>query len=298
MKLAPASLIVFCMAASAASPGASERPVLAGLEAIEGSCRPACGAGGVPGELRQAIDRLASGLRNSPEIRNGGVRAVAALNQLVFHDIGIRASHDLKNPANLLPSTVIERRQGYCVGIAAVYLLLAERLGIPVRAVATPSHLFLRYDDGVSRINIETFEQGASLPDEQYELEQRIPVSSLRRGVFLRNLTTGEFLAQVHNNLGVVYSERKDYAGAAREYEEAVLLDPRLPAAFYNYGNDLLLQDQYGRAARLFSRAIRLHPTDVWALNNRGLAYMRTGKGRKARRDLEEALRLDPMPVS
>jgi tetratricopeptide (TPR) repeat protein len=189
---------------------------------------------------------------------------------------------------------VLQKKQGYCVGIAALYLALAEELGLPVHAVATPSHVFLRYDDGATRINIETSRQGADVPDEQYVREHRIPERSIRKGVFMRNLTPGEFLAQVRNNLGVIYSERKAFDSAAREYEEAGRLDRRLPAAFYNHGNDLLIQGQHRPAARMFSRALRLYPTDVWALNNRGLARLKMGKHRRARRDLEEALRLDP----
>jgi len=74
-----------------------------------------------------------------------------------------------------LPSDVIDRKQGYCVGIAALYLLVAERLDLPIHAVATPSHVFLRFDDGAARINIETLQGGASVPDEQYIRDQKIP---------------------------------------------------------------------------------------------------------------------------
>jgi tetratricopeptide (TPR) repeat protein len=188
----------------------------------------------------------------------------------------------------------LERKQGYCVGIASLYLVVAERLDLPVFAVATPSHVFLRYDDGTTRINIETLQQGASIPDEQYIREQKIPERSVRRGVFMRNLTTDEFLAQVHNNLGVVYSERKDFVKAAKEYEAALHSDPRLAAAWYNFGNDLLRQHRARRAAGHFSRSLRLHPADVWALNNRGLAYLEMGRRETARRDFEAALGLDP----
>jgi len=204
------------------------------------------------------------------------------------------ASPDLKDPCNLLPSRVLERKHGYCVGIAALYLVLAEQLDLPIYAVATPSHVFLRYDDGTTRINIETLQGGANVPDEQYVREQKIPEESIRRGVFMRNLTTAEFLAQMRNNLGVVYSERKDYDAAAREYETALGLDGRLPAALYNRGNDLLRQGEYKRAIQGFSKSLQLYPTDVWALNNRGLAYMKLGKREKARRDFEKALQIDP----
>jgi tetratricopeptide (TPR) repeat protein len=110
----------------------------------------------------------------------------------------------------------------------------------------------------------------------------------------MTNLTADEFIAQIHNNLGVIYSERKEYARAAEQYGQALDLDPRFPTAYYNYGSDLLAQAEYRRAARLFSKSLRLYPTDVWALNNRGLAYSKMGKLKKARRDFEEALKIDP----
>jgi len=159
--------------------------------------------------------------------------------------------------------------------------------------VATPSHVFLRYDDGTTRVNIETLQGGANVPDEQYIREQKIPDKSIRRGVFMGNLTTDEFLAQVHNNLGVIYSERRDYEKASVEYERALDLDSKMPAALYNYGNDLLKNGSSRRAVRLFSKSLHLYPTDVWALNNRGLAYAKLGKREKARRDFKEALRMD-----
>jgi len=238
-------------------------------------------------ELRKEFTSIAGSLPLAQD-------RVSALNRFVFARLAIQATQDLKDPDNLLPSRVLERRQGYCVGIAAIYLALAEGVSWPIHAVATPSHVFLRYDDGTARINIETMDSGAIIPDEQYIREQRIPEASIQRGVFMRNLRADEFLAQVHNNLGVVYSERKEFERAAREYGEALKLDHRLPAAWYNYGTDLLRQGDQRRAARYFSKSLRLYSTDVWALNNRGLAWLKAGKKDKARKDFLEALQLDP----
>jgi regulator of sirC expression with transglutaminase-like and TPR domain len=264
------------------------------LEAIQTAHAHLCPSPtGSPG-LRESVNDLLKQLDAGNGGSTPGAGVVEVLNRLLFNELRVKGSQELKDPCNLLPGRVLERKQGYCVGIAALYLVLAERLGLPIYAVATPAHVFLRYDDGVRRINIETFQRGAHLPDEQYVREHHIPERSIRRGVFLRNLTAGEFLAQVHNNLGVIFSERGLYERAATEYEEAVRLDPRLPAAWYNHGNDLLRQGDRRRAVRMFSRALRLYPTDVWALNNRGLAWLRLGDERKARKDFGAALRLDP----
>ena len=107
-------------------------------------------------------------------------------------------------------------------------------------------------------------------------------------------MSTRRFLAQVHNNLGVIYSERNDYQRARAEYETAVHFDRRLSAAWYNLGKDLQKQGQLKATKRAFSKALQLNPNDTWALNNRAMAYMALQQTAKARRDLEEALLIDP----
>jgi len=244
--------------------------------------------------LSESVASLAAEIKPSITSADSAQSQVRALGECVFTRHAIRPSRDLDDPCNLFPSSVLARKQGYCVGIAALYIALAERLSLPIYAVATPSHVFLRYDDGTTRINIETFESGAPISDDRYVFEQRIAPASIRRGIFLRDLTPSEFLAQVHNNLGVIYSERGDYPAAAREYDAALDLLPKFPAAFYNLGNDLLRSGEYPRAARVFTRSLKLNPNDAWALNNRGQAYRKFGDLKKARRDFEAALKLDP----
>jgi regulator of sirC expression with transglutaminase-like and TPR domain len=216
-----------------------------------------------------------------------------AFSDLPFKTLAIRPSPDLHDPCNLLPSAVLERKVGYCVGIAAVYLALAERLDLPIYAVATPSRVFLRYDDGERRINIETLQAGVSISDDQYAAEQKIAPTSIRRGIFLRDLSDDQFLAQVYNNLGMVYSERKQFAEAERAYRQALDLHPDLAAAWHNWGKDLFLSGQYPRAIKAFTRSLKLHPNDVWALN-RGMAYRKIGKNGNALKDFAAALGIEP----
>ena len=272
---------------------ASQRTLLSRLLVIETGLSSATSATAAPFDLRSELDAVIASL-HSPGSTPTGAARVAALNDLIFDRLGIRATQELDEPAYLLPSHVLRRKQGYCVGIAALFLVAAERMNLPIFAVSTPDHLFLRYDDGATRINIETLERGANIPDEQYIREQKIPEASVRTGVFLRNLTPDEFLARLHNNLGVLRSAKGDYQAAATEYRTALDLDPRLSAAWYNQGNDLSRQGQVRQATRLFSKSLRLYPTDVWALNNRGLAYMKMGKPDVARQDFEAALAIDP----
>ena len=288
------SLYVLSLGIGPSAAATHHADLLHDLSTLDTACNTLCSPTNTHLNLPGEIERLADGLNLGRLDRRTPQALVAALNEIVFEKAGIHPSSDLKNPNNLFLSQVLERREGYCVGIVSLYLVLAERLGIPLYAVATPSHVFLRYDDGITRINIETLQRGANVPDAQYIREQRIPEISIRRGIFMKNLDRDGFLAQVHNNLGVIYSERGRYDEAASEYKRALELLPQFPAAYYNCGNDLLLRGQAKKAVRQFSKSLRLYPTDVWALNNRGLAYLKRGKRDRARRDFEEALRIDP----
>lgn len=283
----------FLLAGSVAGKS-QDPPLLDRLLSIDAANPGLCPAAAAEQEVRTTVDSLALELR----VNLAGVEApadqVRALNKLLFERAGMRASSDPHDPCNLLLSGVVGSHQGYCVGLTALALVIAERSGLPLHAVATPSHMFVRYDDGSTRINIETTAGGAAKSDEIYIREGGIPEATLRARIFMHNLSADEFLAQVRNNLGVIYSERKDYAAAAREYQAALDLDRYLPAAWYNWGNDLLASGDYPGAAKAFTRSLRLFPTDVWALNNRGMADLKRGRIDKARRDFEAALQIDP----
>lgn len=128
-----------------------ESDLLARLAVIEATCQQVCGAAPDFEAIRSRVEALAGELKALHGAADGGEVTLAVLNGFVFEFHGIKASQDLHDPRNLLLSRVLDRKQGYCVGIAALYLVLAERLGLPIFAVATPSHVFLRYDDGTTR---------------------------------------------------------------------------------------------------------------------------------------------------
>jgi regulator of sirC expression with transglutaminase-like and TPR domain len=197
---------------------------------------------------------------------------IERLNHFFFEMERFQVTYDLSSAEHLLPEPVLAGRKGYCVGLAAIYLMLAEELDLPIRGVATPKHLFLRWDDGKFRRNIELFQKGREVPDEDYIREQKIPKESLEEGVFLANLTHREFLGFLYQNIGVLESQRGDFASSKEYYLWALARNPRLAAAYYNRGNDELKQKLYRKAIRDYTKSLELYPGDPWALKNRGLA--------------------------
>jgi hypothetical protein len=103
--------------------GAPDAPDLSSrMAALEARHRSLCPQADTTNGLMTALDLWNEDLSTSAGAAAGGRARVDALNRLVFGKVGINASTDLKDPCNLLPSRVLERKRGYCVGIAALYL--------------------------------------------------------------------------------------------------------------------------------------------------------------------------------
>jgi len=219
---------------------------------------------------------------------------IERLNRFFFQSEKFQVTYDLSSSDHLLPGPVIAGKRGYCVGLATIYLILAEELDLPIYAVATPKHIFLRWDDGRFRRNIELFQEGREVPDSDYIREQKIPQASIDRGVFLANLTDKEFLGFIYQNLGVLESQRGEFEKSGKDYARAIHFSPKLAAAYYNRGNDELKQKSYRKAVRDYTKSLKLYPADAWALWNRGLAWKGLGKMENAEADQERARVLDP----
>ena len=225
---------------------------------------------------------------------DGAADTIDRLNAYFFQAEGFQATHDLSSSDHLLPGPVLAGKKGYCVGLAAIYLILARELNLPIHAVAAPQHVFLRWDDGSFRRNIELFQEGRPAPDKEYTDNQRIPQESIDDGVFLVNLTDKQFLGFIYQNLGVLGSQQGKFEESGKDYARAIHSNPKLAAAFYNRGNDELKQKDYRKAVRDYTKSLELYPTDAWALWNRGLAWEGLGEGEQGRKDKSQARELDP----
>ena len=89
-------------------------------------------------------------------------------------------------------------------------------------------------------------------------------------------------LAESHVACGVAASLSKRWDEAAREFEEAMRLDPNLFDAPYQYAQTQLSQGKYEDAVRLGERAYLLRPEDYQVLAFVGLALKSMGRHKDA----------------
>jgi Flp pilus assembly protein TadD len=87
---------------------------------------------------------------------------------------------------------------------------------------------------------------------------------------------------------------RGDYAGAIRDFDSMIALNPNCPTMYNNRGNSKMnLKDLAGAFAD-YSRAISLAPEFAEPYNNRGLVQYKQGHYDKALNDYDKAVKLKP----
>lgn len=157
----------------------------------------------------QVLARLPENASNLDKIRE--------INRYIFQEMQFRfPPHSLWakdiDVYTFLPS-VLDSRQGVCLGVSILYLCLAQRLDLPLEIITPPGHIYVRYHEGDTLINIETTARGINPPSEMYlgintrKLEQR----SVR-----------EVIGLAFVNQASVYWQKQEYLTCIDLYEKAL----------------------------------------------------------------------------
>ena len=113
-------------------------------------------------------------------------------NMVRVRNIDFRKSKDL-----FIHGLVDDPNGGTCASMPVLYLAIGRRLAYPLSLVKAKAHLFVRWEDGVERFNIEGTQGFTSHPDEFYKTWP-FPVSDqeVKAHRFLVSLSSLEELAE------------------------------------------------------------------------------------------------------
>ncbi len=183
-------------------------------------------------------------------------KALAAIGRVVYQEEkfvydGAGTDDDL-----YMLDRVIERKRGNCLGLTLLYAMIGERIGLPLTGSYIPGHIFVRYDSGAVRINVETSRYGDELSDAEYrrvfKLEDDRP--------YLRTLDKKGIAAVFIKTVGASCScGRKDEA-SLRLYDEASRLYPELADIHFNTGVSLQRTGRPKEAAEEYRKCLALDP--------------------------------------
>lgn len=175
------------------------------------------------------LDELAAGVRMPPRVTP--VEAVARLNHHLFQEHqfhGDAAEYD--HPRNSLLHRVLDRRQGLPILLSLVYVEVARRVGVEIRGVGFPRHFIVRPLDADPPFFIDAFHQGRVLRPELLGqwldewFEGRLGPAEVAR--MTAPIDSRTFLFRICNNLKLSFLRRDDAAGALRQVERLLALDP------------------------------------------------------------------------
>jgi regulator of sirC expression with transglutaminase-like and TPR domain len=200
------------------------------------------------GELERIAARVAERHRRSRG------ELIDDLTAVVFDELAFAREIDSDDLRFFLLPTVLETRRGSCLGLGALYLIVAERLGLPLDGVRVPGHFFVR-TRGQKPGNIELLRRGETMPDAWYQ--QKYGPWPEENQAYLRPLSTPQMSALFWFNAGNFARRRGDIARARRAYERAVAEAPDFAEAHASLGLERQLEGDLPEAARAYRDAAR-----------------------------------------
>ncbi len=129
-------------------------------------------------------------------------------------------------PPEIDLARILDGAKGNCLGLTLLYLAVAERVGLPLCGVSAPEHFFVRYDDGVTRINIEPTRGGRTLKDRTYIKGGDISRDSLDRGIYLRSESKRQVIASLLANRAGYRAMQGELLAASLDAMRALGTDP------------------------------------------------------------------------
>ncbi len=177
--------------------------------------------------FRRDLDSIASVLRERLRGLVQPHEIIRTVNRYLFEEMKITGnSGDYYNPDNSYMNRVVEKRTGIPISLSAFYLLIAERLGLPVKGVGLPGHFLVKYESGDSEVYIDPYNGGKLLTRKDcahyltgagYYFKEEYVATSSSRDIVIRML----------RNLVLIYSKQQDKARVRRLTHYVEILQTR-----------------------------------------------------------------------
>lgn len=280
-------------------------------------------------EYLKKLDNIVKNIKTSLRDATEPEQVIKTVNIVLFNELQFKyvQTGELED---ISLNKVLDTKIGNCVGLSILYLSIAEGLNLPIYGVSVPEHIFVRYDDGDFRRNIETGYEGMATPDSYYVHMpgKRISQVSIRNGYYLKNLTTSEVIANIYlnrsiiqkekNNItdalkdinhaiqlhgndavaycnrGVLHEKMNDIDLAIKDYNIAIALNPDYAPAYYNRGSLYASIEVIDKAIMDYSKALSLDPNSILSYYNRGIAFKMVGRADLTIEDMSNAISLNP----
>ena len=216
---------------------------------------------------------------------------VGIINKHLYKTLHISPIGNALEITYLLPNKVLECKKGHCMGLSLIYIAIAEKLQLSIFAKVVPSHIFVCYDDGQTKFNIETTAGGHSLPNSHYSHFFPYP-ERIAPSFYLRKLSRAELLGTFLSNLGAVLKNADRNTDALDAYKKALFLAPESAEIHTNIGNLYVKAGKVKKAKKFIAKAVILDPTLWQARSNLAPLYFKAGDYEKSTEEYLKTIEL------
>ncbi len=136
---------------------------------------------------------------------------IRILNSVLFDGFKFRANtKNFHSPANSMINAVLESKKGNPVSLCAIYLMIAQRLELPVYGVNLPNLFILTYKSDSTQFYINVFNKGLIFLTE--DIDNYLDNLQLdRRDIFYQPCTNQDMILRMLRNLIVSFEKLGDY---------------------------------------------------------------------------------------
>ena len=175
---------------------------------------------------------------------------------------------------SLLPK-LLEDHTAFCISLSSLYLVIAEHFELPIFPVFTFEHVFVRWDDGITKINIETLEQGKNYGDVLYQKRFNIPDSIIKNGLYLGDTyKQRRIIASIYGNISQNFFLQEDHPNFVKYTEKGLAVDPESINLLLYKGWVFFVSQEYEKASEVFKKILNLWPDHSQSTHSLGLIYL------------------------
>jgi tetratricopeptide (TPR) repeat protein len=155
----------------------------------------------------------------------------------------------------------------------------------------------LAYSVGKHELALQLVSKAVDLDKKSFLFQRNLGEMSRRFGRLSESIAAGEATVKLapldvdaHFNLGLAYTDAKDYTKAVAAYKKALKLNPKHGLSWNNLGSALEQSGNKDEALEAYIKAAELNPQHSEAQNNLGAIYSEQGLLEKARTGFEAAI--------
>jgi tetratricopeptide (TPR) repeat protein len=197
----------------------------------------------------------------------------------IYSLIHVRFDPNDSSVETLLPHLVFANKNGACLGVSLMILILAEKLHCPVYGVLLPGHFFCRYDDGRIRRNVEPNKNGFSHPDAYYKKRY---INFDTSWYDLSNLTPYKTIGVLCYNAGALCLRRNAFPQAVGYLNESARRLPGYPDALGNLGIAYARNNRLDSAYMIFDALFSRYPNMPLLAENFGAVALALNRNSQA----------------